>query len=41
MISFYLDEISTGFEVFGANEGDLFEAFEKGKIYDNILVRSK
>lgn len=41
MVSAYIEEISQTFDIFGADEGELFEEFVKDKIYDNILVRRK
>ena len=41
MTAWYLEEIKVDFDVWGAEEGDEFEPFEKDKIYDAILVKRK
>jgi hypothetical protein len=41
MIGFYLEEIRKDFDVWGADEDEEFEQFEKDKIYDAILVKRK
>lgn len=41
MTAWYLDDILMDFYVWGADEGGDFEAFEKDKIYDAILVKGK
>lgn len=41
MIAWYLEEITEDFDVWEAEEGGEFEAFEKDKAYDAILVKRK
>ena len=41
MTSWYLDEIQSDFEVWGALKDEPFERFEKGKLYYSILAKRK